>query len=91
MTDTPDNPVNFDVELIPVEQVKLDYSLLVDRGQGPEVFEVGNVRFRAIEDADGNHVGTYLLAAEQGRGADPWELEYPVGTQVSRILGPSRS
>lgn len=92
MTENPDAAANFDVVLIPVEQVQLDYSLLVDRGQGPEVFEVGNVRFRPIQDADGNHVGTYLLAAEPAKGDDtPWEIEYPVGTQVSRILGPAKA
>ena len=91
MTEKPHTAANFDVVLIPVEQVQLDYSLLVDRGQGPEVFEVGNVRFRPIQDADGNHVGTYLLAAEPVKGGTPWEIEYPVGTQVSRILGPAKA
>lgn len=81
----------FELAQITVEQVKLDHSLLIDRGQGPEVFEVGNVRFRALEDADGKHVNTYQLTAERVKGGGSWVVEYPAGTQVSRILGPSSS
>jgi hypothetical protein len=91
MTEIPTDPTEFDVQLVPVEQVQLDYSLLVDQGQGPQVFHVGKVRFRSIQGPDGTYVGTYLLASEPVEGNDPWEIEYPSGTQVSRILGPTQS
>jgi hypothetical protein len=72
--------------LIPVEQVQLGFSLLVDEGQGPQVFQVDNVRFRSLRGPDGRYVGTYLLTAEPVADADPWKVEYPAGTQVSRII-----
>lgn len=90
MTATPIDPTQFEIVQIPVEQVKLDHSLLVDRGDGPELLEVGNVRFRAIQDADGNYVNTYRVTSEAVRGGTPWFVEYAAGTPVSRILGPSR-
>jgi hypothetical protein len=91
MTEIPRDPPNFDVVLIPVEQVQLGFSLLVDRGQGPQLFQVENVRFRAMQEADGSHVSTYMLTSEPVDGGDPWNIEYPAGTQVSRVLGPSPS
>ena len=87
---TPD-PTTFEVRQVPIEQVQLGTSLLVDRGQGPQVFEVGNVRFRSIQGADGTYVGTYLLTSEEVEGVDPVFVEYVGGTQVSQIVGPSQS
>lgn len=74
-----------DVELVPVEQVQLNHALLVDRGHGPELFEVENVRFRSLQQEDGSWVGTYLLTAEPVDGGEPWKVEYPAGTPVSRV------
>jgi len=86
MTEIPRDPTNHDVVLIPVEQVQLGFSLLVDEGQGPQVFQVDNVRFRSLQGPDGSYVGTYLLTAEPVEDADPWRVEYPAGTEVSRIM-----
>ncbi|WP_140697206.1 hypothetical protein [Mycolicibacterium hodleri] len=86
MTEIPRDPTNHDVVLIPVEQVQLGFSLLIDEGQGPQVFHVDNVRFRSLQGADGSYVGTYLMTAERGEDADPWKVEYAAGTQVSRIM-----
>lgn len=88
MTEIPLDPTNFEVQDIPVEQVQLGVSLLVDRGQGPQLFRVENVRFRAMQEPGGSHVSTYMLTSDQFDGDDPWEIEIPAGTHVS-ILGPS--
>lgn len=53
--------------------------------------EVGNVRFRSIQGADGKYVGTYLLTSEEVEGVDPVYVEYVGGTHVSQIVGPSPS
>ena len=91
MTEIPLDLTNFELVNIPVEQVQLGYSLLADRGQGPQLFQVEKVRFRAMQEADGSHVSTYMLTSEPVDGGDPWEFEYPAGTQVSRVLEPSPS
>jgi hypothetical protein len=45
MSEIPRDPTNYDVQDIPVEQVQPSYSLVVDRGQGPQVFQVENAAF----------------------------------------------
>jgi hypothetical protein len=91
MTEIPADAANFHVQTIPIEQVQLGFTLLVDPGQGPQLFHVENVRFRSIQGPDGSWVGTYLLVAEPADGGTPWRVEYTAGTQVSQVLGPSAS
>ncbi len=85
MTEIPGDAANLDVQLIPIEQVQLGFSLLVDQGQGPQLVQVENVRFRSIQGPDGSWVGTYLLVVEPVDGGGPWDIEYVAGTQVSRV------
>lgn len=91
MTETPGDPTNVDIELIPIEQVQVGYSLLVDEGQGPQLVRVENVRFRSVQGSDGSWVGTYLLIVEPLESGKPWNIEFIAGTHVSRVPGPSRS
>ncbi len=85
MTEIPGDAANLDVQLIPIEQVQLGFSLLVDQGQGPQLVQVDNVRFRSIEGADGSWVGTYLLVVEPVDIGAPSNIEFIAGTQVSRV------
>jgi hypothetical protein len=91
MTETPGDANDVDVQRIPIEQVQVGYSLLVDEGQGPQLVRVENVRFRSIQGSDGSWVGTYLLIVELLEGGNPRNIEFVAGTQVSRVPGPSRS
>jgi hypothetical protein len=91
MTEIPGDAANIDVQLRPIEQVQLGFTLLVDRGRGPQLFQVENVRFRSIQGPDGSWVGTYLLVTEPVDGDTPWRVEYTAGAQVSQVLGPSPS
>jgi hypothetical protein len=92
MSEIPRDPTNYDVQDIPVEQVQPSYSLVVDRGQGPQAFQVENVAFSSQRQEDGSYVNTYTLTSGPvAGGGDPWVLKLPAGTLVRRILGPSKS
>lgn len=91
MTEIPVDPADLEVQLMPIEQVQLGFSLLVDLGQGPQLFDVENVRFRSIQGDDGSFVGTYMLTSGPGVGGVPWKVEYTAGTEVKRVLGPAQS
>ena len=91
MTEIPGDTSNVDAQLIPVEQVQLGSSLLVDRGQGTETVRVENVRFRSIQGADGSWVGTYLMVVRPVNGGPSWDIEFIAGAQISLIAGPAPS
>jgi hypothetical protein len=70
MTETPGDANDVDVQRVPIEQVQVGYSLLVDEGQGPQAGSTENVRFRSIRGSDGSWVGTYLLMVELLEGGN---------------------
>jgi len=70
-------------ELIPVEYVQTGYSLAIDRGQGPQLFQVQAIRFQSTRQDDGSHINRYTLTSEApADGGDPWVLELPAGSTV---------
>lgn len=77
--------------MIPVEQVRTGFSLAIDRGQGRQLFQVEEVAFHSERLEGGNYLNTYTFTSEPVDGGDPWVIQYPAGTRVCRILGPSKS
>lgn len=81
------DPSNYDVQGIPVEQVQPGFTLVVDRGDGPQMFQVENVAFSSRRQDDGTYVNTFTLTSGPvAGGGAPWVITLPMGTLVGRIL-----
>jgi hypothetical protein len=78
---------NYDVQGIPVEQVQPGFSLVIDRGEGPQLFQVEDVAFSSQRQDDGSYVNTFTLTSGPvAGGGAPWVITLPMGTLVGRIL-----
>ena len=91
MSAIPRDPTNYDVQMIPIETVQPGFSLVVDRGEGRQLFQVNSVRFKSTQQEDGSYVNRHILTSSPpADGGDPWVIDAPSGTNVCRILGPSK-
>jgi hypothetical protein len=92
MPERPRDSNNSDAMDIPVERVQAGMTLVVDRGEGPQLFQVENVAFSSKRADDGGYVNAWTLTSGQvADGGDPWKIEYAAGSSVRRILGPSKN
>jgi hypothetical protein len=63
---------------IPVERVQAGMTLVVDRGEGPQLFQVENVAFSSKCADDGSYVNAWTLTSGQvADGGDPWNIAWP--------------
>ncbi len=81
----------YERELIPVEYVNTGCTLLIDRGQGAQLFQVERFRHQVTTQDDGSYVGTYTLTSRlPAGGGDPWVLELPAGSDVVAVYPKGR-
>ncbi|GAB7070382.1 hypothetical protein H7J06_11560 [Mycobacterium hodleri] len=73
---------------VPIDTIQPGNSLVVDRGQGRQLFQVEEVTLHSKKAADGKHATTYTLTSGPvAGGGKPWTMELPAGSTVTRLLG----
>jgi hypothetical protein len=91
MSEMPRDPRNYKAQVVPIHTVRPGYSLVVDRGEGRQLFQVEEVSLHSAKDREGNHVTTFTLTSGPvAGGGKPWVIEAPAGATVIRLLGPSQ-
>lgn len=61
-------------------------TLLIDRGQEAQLFQVERVRFRSTQQDDGSCLNRYTFTSgPPADGGDPWVLDLPAGSDVVAV------
>jgi hypothetical protein len=83
MSEMPRDSRNYLAEEVPIETVHPGDSLVVDHGQGRQLFQVEEVTFHYTSG-----VTNYTLTSGPlADGSKPWVEEYKAGETVTRLLG----
>ncbi|ORV39320.1 hypothetical protein AWC02_00970 [Mycolicibacter engbaekii] len=80
--------MTYDRQMIPIGEVQPGYTLVVDRGNGEQLFRVEAAEFSATQQEDGSYKQIHRLRSGpvDGGGA-PWVIEGPPDIMVCRITG----
>jgi hypothetical protein len=91
MSEMPRDSRNYYAQVVPVDSVRPGYSLVVDRGEGRQLFQVEEVTLHSKKDEKGEYVTTYTLTSGPvAGGGKPWVIDQPAGSTVTRLLPPSQ-
>lgn len=79
----------YNEEQVPIDTVKGGDSLAVPDDQGRRVlFQVENITFRSVRQDDGSYRNALTIESEPlPETGEPWRIEHPSGTVVTRLLG----
>jgi hypothetical protein len=77
------------IEVVPVGYVRSGYLVVLNRGQGPQAFQVENAIFKSVRQDDGTYRNTHTfvltpMSRETGNpeSGDPWEVTYQAGEGI---------
>jgi hypothetical protein len=88
MSEMPRDARSYYAQVVPIESVRPGYSLVIDRGQGRQLFQVEEVTLQSTQDGEGERVTTFTLTSGPvASGGKPWVEVYHAGSTVTRLLG----